>query len=185
VIEGIYDKAHLVPFGEYQPDWLPLGIQLVPGGGFARGPGPRTLHVAGLPPAGAMICYEAIFPSQVVDPADRPAWMVNVTNDAWFGDSAGPRQHLAAARLRAVEEGLPLVRAANTGISAVFDGYGHELTRLGMRQAGVLSVMLPGVLPVTVYARMGLVTPACLGMLSVFFGLFVRMIRRKPQNYSR
>lgn len=170
-IEGIYDKWHLVPFGEYQPNWLPLGIQLVPGGGFARGPGPRTLHLPGVPPVGALICYETIFPSQAIDEADRPAWMVNVTNDAWFGDSAGPRQHLAAARLRAVEEGLPLLRAANTGISAAFDARGHELARLGIRQTGTVAVRLPGPLPAPFYARIGLLLPAALGGLSVFFGL--------------
>ncbi|WP_428485348.1 apolipoprotein N-acyltransferase [Rhodopila sp.] len=171
VIEGIYDKWHLVPFGEYQPDWLPLGIQVVPGGGFAPGPGPRTLYLPGIPPVGPLICYEAIFSGQVVDEANRPAWMVNVTNDAWFGNSAGPRQHLAAARLRAVEEGLPLLRAANTGISAAFDSKGRELARLNMRQAGVVSIGLPEALPVTLYARVGLFLPACIGMLSVFFGL--------------
>jgi apolipoprotein N-acyltransferase len=171
VIEGIYDKWHLVPFGEYQPDWLPLGIQVVPGGGFARGPGPRTLHLPGLPPVGALICYEAIFPNQVIDESDRPAWMINVTNDAWFGNSAGPRQHLAAARLRAVEEGLPLLRAANTGISAAFDAKGHELARLGMRQTGFVAVPLPGALPTTLYPRLGLLLPGAVGVLAIFFGL--------------
>jgi apolipoprotein N-acyltransferase len=171
VIEGIYDKWHLVPFGEYQPDWLPLGIQVVPGGGFARGPGPRTLHLPGLPPVGALICYEAIFPNQVIDESDRPAWMINVTNDAWFGNSAGPRQHLAAARLRAVEEGLPLLRAANTGISAAFDARGHELARLGMRQTGFVAVPLPGALPTPLYPRLGLLQPGGVGVLTIFFGL--------------
>ena len=125
-----------MPFGEYQPGWFPLPIQVVPGGGFAGGPGPATLHVPGLPPFGPLICYEAIFPGQVVDEADRPDWLVNVTNDAWFGNSSGPRQHLAAARMRAVEEGLPLMRAANTGITAGFDAFGHELGRLGMGRPG-------------------------------------------------
>ena len=141
---GVYDKWHLVPFGEYIPDWLPLPIMVMPGNGFAAGPGPRTLHVPGLPPFGALICYEAIFPGEIVDRDDRPAWLVNVTNDAWFGNSTGPRQHLAAARMRAVEEGLPLLRAANTGISAAFDAHGHELgqdryanrRRSGRRAAG-------------------------------------------------
>ncbi len=143
-IGGVYDKWHLVPFGEYVPDWLPLPIMVVPGGGFASGPGPRTLQVPGLPPFGALICYEAIFPGQVVERDNRPAWLVNVTNDAWFGNSTGPRQHLAAARMRAVEEGLPLLRAANTGISAAFDARGRELGRLDMQQTGTLAVALPG-----------------------------------------
>jgi apolipoprotein N-acyltransferase len=171
-MSGIYDKWHLVPFGEYQPGWFPAPFQVVPGGGFRPGPGPRTLHVPGLPPVGPLICYEAIFPAQVVDEADRPAWMVNVTNDAWFGNSTGPRQHLAAARMRAVEEGLPLLRAANTGISAAFDPRGHELARLGMDRAGVLDVDLPPALPPTLFARLGLRIPAMIGAVALGFGLF-------------
>ena len=175
---AIYDKWHLVPFGEYQPGWLPLVIPVVPGGGFDRGPGPRTLHVNGLPPAGVLICYEAIFPAQVTDAADRPDWLVNVTNDAWFGNSTGPRQHLAAARLRAVEEGLPLMRAANTGISAGFDGFGRELGRLGMNRAGVLVLELPGALPATPFARLGLAVPLALGVAVAFAGLLAPRRRR-------
>jgi len=181
-IEAIYDKWHLVPFGEYQPDWLPVSIQIVPGGGFARGPGPRTLHIPGLPPIGALICYEAIFSSQVVDRVDRPAWMVNVTNDAWFGNSAGPRQHLAAARLRAVEEGLPLLRAANTGISAAFDAKGHELGRIGMRTSGVLPIRLPGTMAAPLYARVGLALPAGMGLLAVLYGLIAGRTRRRCRS---
>jgi apolipoprotein N-acyltransferase len=181
VIESIYDKWHLVPFGEYQPDWLPLGIQVVPGGGFASGPGPRTLHIPGLPPVGALICYEAIFSDRVVDEADRPDWMVNVTNDAWFGDSAGPRQHLAAARLRAVEEGVPLMRAANTGISAGFDSRGHEIARLGMQTAAVLSVQLPARVAPPVYARIGLMLPAGVAALVLVIGLFGISTRKRAQ----
>jgi apolipoprotein N-acyltransferase len=177
VVESIYDKWHLVPFGEYQPDWLPLGIQVVPGGGFARGPGPRTLHVPGIPPVGALICYEAIFSHQVIDERDRPDWMVNVTNDAWFGNSSGPRQHLAAARLRAVEEGLPLMRAANTGISAGFDGNGRELGRLEMQTSGVLPVHLPPPLATPLYARFGLVLPGGAAVLALITGMMGKMTR--------
>jgi apolipoprotein N-acyltransferase len=158
-IAGLYDKWHLVPFGEYQPSWFPAGIQIVPGGGLSFGPGPRTLHIPGLPPVGPLICYEAIFPGQVVDDADRPAWMVNITNDAWFGDSSGPRQHLAAARMRAVEEGLPLLRAANTGITAAFNANGRELARLERATAGALVVALPAARPATPFARFGLAIP--------------------------
>jgi apolipoprotein N-acyltransferase len=177
VIEGIYDKWHLVPFGEYQPDWLPVGIQVVPGGGFARGPGPRTLHIHGLPPVGVLICYEAIFPSQVIDPNDRPDWMVNITNDAWFGNSTGPRQHLAAARFRAVEEGLPLLRAANTGISAGFDAKGHEIGRLGTQLTGTLQLRVPAALSPTVYAQVGLLLPAGLAVMLLLCGLLGRPAR--------
>ncbi len=175
-IAATYDKSHLVPFGEYVPSWLPL-LQLVPGGGFAPGPGIVTQHVAGLPPFGVLICYETIFPSQVVNEADRPDWLVEVTNDAWFGLGTGPRQHLAAGRMRAVEEGLPLVRAANTGISAAFDSFGHEQGRLGLQVAGTLVLPLPGHLQTTAYARLGLLTPILLSLAAA--GLGLGMGRRK------
>jgi apolipoprotein N-acyltransferase len=173
-IADIYDKWHLVPFGEYVPDWLPLPIMVLPGDGFAPGPGPRTLDVPGLPPVGALICYEAIFPGQVVAPNDRPAWLVNVTNDAWFGNSSGPRQHLAAARMRAVEEGLPLMRAANTGITAAFDARGHELGRIGMLTAGTLVVALPSALPPTLFAQLGLWLPLITSSVALGLGLMAR-----------
>jgi apolipoprotein N-acyltransferase len=173
---GTYDKWHLVPFGEYIPDWLPLPIMVMPGNGFASGPGPRTLHVPGLPPVGALICYEAIFGGEIVDPTDRPAWLVNVTNDAWFGNSTGPRQHLAAARMRAVEEGLPLLRAANTGISAAFDARGHELDRVDMQTTGTLAVTLPGALPRTLFARFGLWLPVISGLVALGSGVMARRV---------
>ena len=170
-VAGLYDKWHLVPFGEYQPNWVPIGIQVVPGGGFARGPGPTTLRIEGLPPVGPLICYEAIFPGQVVDEYDRPEWMVNATNDAWFGTSTGPRQHLAAARLRAVEEGLPLLRAANTGISVAFTAKGHEIARLEMERRGFLTIILPGFLPPTLFSRWGLLVPGGIGVALLILGL--------------
>lgn len=127
-----YAKHHLVPFGEYVPlrGWLPVDRLTVGLGDFTAGPGPRTLAIAGLPLVGAAICYEIIFPGHVVDDTVRPDWIFNATNDAWFGTSIGPEQHLASARMRAVEEGLPVVRAANTGISAVIDARGRILHRL-------------------------------------------------------
>jgi apolipoprotein N-acyltransferase len=171
---AVYDKWHLVPFGEYIPEWLPLPVWVVPGGGFAAGAGPTTFEVPGLPPFGALICYEAIFPGEIVDTAHRPAWLVNVTNDAWFGNSTGPRQHLAAARLRAVEEGLPLVRAANTGISAAFDARGHEAGRLGLDRSGTLAVPLGGALPAPLFALLGLWIPGALGLATAAIGyLFI------------
>jgi len=175
-VEGIYDKWHLVPFGEYAPSWVPLAIQVVPGQ-FGFGRGPATLHVPGIPPFGAMICYEAIFPAQVVDQADRPDWLVNITNDAWFGNSTGPRQHLAAARLRAVEEGLPLMRAANTGISVGFDSRGRELGRLPLGVAGTLALALPGKRPPTSFSRWGLVIPGLLALTGT--GIAVGLTRRR------
>ncbi len=182
-VGGVYDKWHLVPFGEYAPSWMPLGIQIVPGS-FGFGPGPTTLAVPGLPSFGGLICYEAIFPGQVVDEVDRPAWIVNITNDAWFGNSTGPRQHLAAARLRAVEEGLPLMRAANTGISAGFDAWGRELGRLELGQAGVLVLELPGRRRPTSFSRWGLVLPAALGLFAMGAGIGLVQKRRataRPQ----
>jgi apolipoprotein N-acyltransferase len=170
-VGGVYDKWHLVPGGEYQPNWLPLPVQIVPGGGFVPGSGPHTLDGDGLVPVGPFICYEAIFPHAVIDEAHRPQWMVNVTNDAWFGNSSGPRQHLAAARMRAVEEGLPLVRAANTGISAVFDAHGHEIARLPLNREGSLVVPLPGPLPQPFFARFGLWIPGLLAAFMVALGI--------------
>ena len=168
VVAGIYDKHHLVPYGEYMPAYahLLLGEQ-----GFTPGPGLRTLHVPGLPAIGPLICYEAIFPARVVQPGDRPAMLVNITNDAWFGDSAGPRQHLAAARMRTVEEGLPMLRAANTGVSAVIDPHGRVLASLGLGRQGVLVAPVPGTLPPTLFSRLGLAMPLVLALACIVSGI--------------
>jgi apolipoprotein N-acyltransferase len=152
---GTYDKAHLVPFGEYMPLRGLIPIRMVQGGmDFSSGPGVVAMTVPGLPAFSPLICYEVIFPGAVV-PAARPAWLLNITNDAWFGWSTGPFQHLAAARLRAVEEGLPLVRAAQTGVSAVIDAHGRVATRIGLGEAGTAVAALPGSLPPTPFARLG------------------------------
>ena len=138
-----YDKVHLVPFGEYLPlrGWLDaLGLRQfvhVPGG-FEPGRVRRPIRAPGLPLIAPLICYEAIFPGEVVPPGERPGLLLNVTNDSWFGLTAGPYQHLAAARLRAIEEGLPLVRDANTGISAFIDPYGRILSQLPLGAQGLL-----------------------------------------------
>ncbi len=161
-----YAKWHLVPFGEFPPSWVPLAIQIVPGR-FGFGTGPATVHLPDVPAMGPIICYEAIFPGQVIDEADRPAWIVNITNDAWFGNSTGPRQHLAAARMRAVEEGLPVLRAANTGISAGYDSRGRELGRTSMGIATTLTVPLPGARAPTSFSRWGLVVPGLLASLTI------------------
>jgi len=116
------------------------------------GPGPRTLTVDDLPPFVALICYEAIFPDEVRPPGSRPFWMLQITNDAWFGNFAGPKQHLAQARIRAIENGLPVVRAANTGISAVIDPYGRILKSIPLNVHGSIDARLPERVPPTVYA---------------------------------
>lgn len=152
-----YAKHHLVPFGEYVP-WrslLPFPRLVEALGDFTPGPGPRTLAIGPHPYVGAAICYEVIFPGHVVDDAIRPDWIFNATNDAWFGTSIGPWQHLASARMRAVEEGLPLVRAANTGVSAVIDAYGRTRAILELGKVGIIDNRLPQSLPRTAYARFG------------------------------
>jgi len=113
------------------------------------------MQIPGAPPALPLICYEAIFPADIAMRGDRPGWIVNLTNDGWFGISTGPYQHLQQARLRAIEQGLPVVRAANTGISAVIDPTGRIVARLGLGIEGVLDSNLPSAIPPTVYARTG------------------------------
>ena len=152
-----YAKHHLVPFGEYVPlrGWLPIERLTEGLGDFTPGPGPRTLAISSAPLVAVAICYEIIFPGQVVDDLFRPDWIFNATNDAWFGTSIGPEQHLASARMRAVEEGLPVVRAANTGISAIIDAKGEIIARLESGQTGVIDASLPTALAPTPYARFG------------------------------
>jgi apolipoprotein N-acyltransferase len=156
-----YDKVHLVPFGEYlpfQPLFDRLGLRQfvhIPGG-FEAGGGPRSLAIPGLPPAVPLICYEAIFPGEIVprEPAqERPGVLLNVTNDGWFGATPGPYQHFAQARLRAIEEGLPLIRAANTGISAIVDPFGRITAQLPLGVEGVLDGELPERIAAPPFAR--------------------------------
>ena len=139
---AVYDKHHLVPFGEY----IPLAPALARLGlpalatltrtGFSAGAGPRLVAAPGLPPFLPLICYEAIFPHGLRAPGGRPEWLVQVTNDAWFGRLSGPYQHLAQARVRAIEQGLPLARAANTGISAMIDPRGRVCREPRARRGG-------------------------------------------------
>jgi len=160
-VTATYDKAHLVPFGEYLPLQSLLeavGLRQLTRlrGGYESGPGRMTLPVPGAPDVSPLVCYEIIFPADVVKAGEeRPGWMVNLTNDAWFGTSSGPYQHLAQARLRAVEEGMPVVRAANTGISAVIDAHGRLIASLPLLTEGVLDAALPEALAPPFYARFG------------------------------
>jgi apolipoprotein N-acyltransferase len=159
-IIATYDKSHLVPFGEYLPyhHWLAkIGLKKLSQvqGSFDEGPGPVTMSLPGLPPFSPLICYEIIFPGKVVSRGERPDWIVNVTNDAWFGTSSGPYQHLSQVRLRAVEQGLPVARAANTGVSAVINAYGRVIAEKPLNTEGVLDVALPAPLAPPPYARFG------------------------------
>lgn len=158
---GVYDKTHLVPFGEYLPfqdvlEWIGLSALTRQRGGFAIGPTPRPfLELPGMPGAAPLICYEGAFPGIGKASAGRPAVMINTTNDGWFGDTTGPRQHAHQARLRAVEEGVPLLRVANNGITAAYDAYGRELGRLGMNEIGVIDTVVPARIEPPAYARWG------------------------------
>ncbi len=183
-VASVYDKHHLVPFGEYVPLRGLLGAlgvaKITAGrGDFSAGPGARTLDLAGLPPVGPLICYEVIFPGAVTEPGRPPEWLLNVTNDAWFGKSSGPYQHFAMARVRAVEQGLPLVRAANTGISAIVDAHGRTVAKLGVGETGVLDGALPGAIPgSTVYERIGDWPLLAFLALAGYFGWRARRTRR-------
>ena len=166
-----YDKAHLVPFGEYMPlgEVLPLR-KITPGSlDYSAGPGPRTIELPGLPPFAPLICYEVIFPGAIVDEHDRPAWILNVTNDAWYGPTSGPYQHFAIARTRAVEEGLPLVRVANNGVSGIVDEVGRVVARIDLDTVGYADLPLPANTSApTPYSRGGdwiLLALLCLGLL--------------------
>ena len=181
---GSYSKFHLVPFGEYVPLRNVLPIKKITPGtmDFSAGLGPHTLDLPGLPSVGPLICYEVIFPGEVVDESHRPGWLLNVTNDAWYGLTSGPFQHLAIARVRAVEEGLPVLRTANNGISAAIDPYGRVLSRLGLDEIGVLDVKLPQALSPTIYSQfkdIGIV------LLLLCEAIFVAFIARRDRRVNQ
>jgi apolipoprotein N-acyltransferase len=182
-ILSVYDKLHLVPFGEYLPlqDLMEkLGfVQLTKvQGGFIPGDRRRTMELPHAPRVLPLICYEAIFPGDVAPRDDRPGWIVNLTNDGWFGISTGPYQHLQQTRLRAIEEGLPIVRAANTGISAVIDPLGRVVARLDLGVEGVLDSRLPIAIPPTFYARTGDIPAVIMVAIAILFVL--RRRAKKP-----
>jgi apolipoprotein N-acyltransferase len=181
----VYDKQHLVPFGEYLPlrgILRALGIEQLAFGpsGYSSGRAGKTpVTVAGLPPFRALICYEVIFPGEIAG-KERPSWLLNVTNDAWFGDSPGPYQHFAMARVRAVEQGMALVRAANTGISALVDPYGRVIASLGLDRRGAVDGALPKPLTPPPYARWG----DAVFWLLVAFLCIISGLARKTMNPS-
>jgi apolipoprotein N-acyltransferase len=159
-ILAAYDKVHLVPFGEYLPfqDFAEsLGLEQLTRqhGGYTPGPGRRSMRLPGTPLFAPLVCYEAVFPGEVVPAGERPRFLLNVTNDAWFGRTPGPWQHLLQVRLRAVEEGLPVVRAANDGVSAAIDPLGRVVAGLGLGSAGSIDFDLPEPIPPTFASRFG------------------------------
>ncbi len=181
-ILAVYDKVHLVPFGEYLPfqallERLGLMQLTKVQGGFLAGDRRRALALKNAPPFLPLICYEIIFPDEAVPKAERPDWLLNVTNDGWFGNSSGPYQHFQQARVRAIEQGLPLVRAANTGISAVVDPFGRILKELPLGAEGVIDSELPQRLAPTLYLRGGDV------LVKILFGFgFLVVIRRRLRS---
>jgi apolipoprotein N-acyltransferase len=182
-ILSVYDKVHLVPFGEYLPfqrllERLGLMQLTKLRGGFSAGDRRRVMTVPRAPSVVPLVCYEIIFPHQAVPAGERPGWMVNVTNDGWFGMSSGPYQHFQQARVRAIEEGLPLVRAANTGISAVVDPLGRIIHALPLGAEGVLDSALPQSLEAPPpYVTWG-DGPAGLALVLVFVAALVRGMRK-------
>jgi apolipoprotein N-acyltransferase len=186
-VTGSYDKIHLVPLGEYLPfqDFLEsLGMMQLTGvrGGFSVGQGPRLLTVPGAPPATPLICYEIIFPHAITEAGTRPGWLLNLTNDAWFGSSAGPYQHFHQAQVRAVEQGLAVVRAANTGISAVIDPYGRVRAEIGLGEKGVIDAALPEMGPQTLFSQFGIVVEIAMLALAAMGWLACRTHRIRPPH---
>jgi apolipoprotein N-acyltransferase len=181
-ILAVYDKVHLVPFGEYLPfqallERLGLMQLTKVQGGFLAGDRRRALVLKDAPAFLPLICYEIIFPDEAVPKAERPDWLLNVTNDGWFGNSSGPYQHFQQARVRAIEQGLPLVRAANTGISAVVDPFGRIVTELPLGVEGVVDSGLPQRIEPTLYLRGGDV------LVKILFGVgFLVVIRRRLRS---
>ncbi|TCL08733.1 apolipoprotein N-acyltransferase [Shimia isoporae] len=171
-VTDLYDKHHLVPFGEYIPfgDFLGRfglrGLASQHGGGYSSGDGPELVDLGPIGAALPLICYEAVFPQDVRGTQSRPRVMLHMTNDAWFGNFSGPYQHLAQARMRAIETGVPVLRAANTGVSAAIDAQGRIVAALTLNEAGALDVALPALAPETFYSRTG-DTPLALLLLAL------------------
>jgi apolipoprotein N-acyltransferase len=179
---GRYDKAHLVPYGEYlpmRPILSAIGLsRLAPGDiDFASGPGPRTIPLPGWGKVGFQLCYEIIFSGEVVDRGNRPAFIFNPSNDAWFG-RWGPPQHLAQARLRAAEEGVPVIRSTPTGISAVIDAHGRIVKSLPWHSAGVIDATLPPATAPTLFARVGNIIPLLLSFALLLCAIVLGRTRR-------
>ena len=186
---GSYDKIHLVPLGEYLPfqDFLEsLGMMQLTGvrGGFSVGQGPRLLTIPNAPPATPLICYEIIFPHEIAEAGTRPGWLLNITNDAWFGSSAGPYQHFHQAQVRAVEQGLPVARAANTGISAVIDSFGRVRAEIGLGEKGIIDTDLPKVGPQPLFARLDITIEIAVLAFAAMGWLACRTYRMRAATFE-
>ena len=179
-----YDKMHLVPFGEYVPlrGILPLDKFVPFSEDIVAGTHEKTIVIEQAKPAGVLICYEVIFSGEVVDKNKRPDWLVNITNDGWYGISSGPHQHFAMAQTRAVEEGLPLARAAYTGISAVIDPYGRIIASLPLGQEGVVDARLPLKISPTFFSLWGNKIPLILAGLLILLSFTGKFFKRKVAN---
>jgi apolipoprotein N-acyltransferase len=189
-LQGIYDKNHLVPFGEYIPGFIrsisyAFGLDKIFTGGqdFAHGETSNVISINGMPPAGVLICYEVIFPGRVINGDNRPDWLLNITNDAWYGNSSGPRQHLLQTRIRAIEEGLPLIRSASTGISAVVDPYGRIIDRVELNKRGVITSKLPSKLQErTFYSIYKELVFACISIILIIVNI---VLNRRISSQER
>lgn len=185
----VYDKHHLVPFGEYMPAaslfarWNIAGLAARAEGGYSAGPGPQLLDLGPLGTALPLICYEAVFPQDVYRAPARPDMLLQITNDAWFGQFSGPYQHLAQSRIRAIEQGLPMLRSANTGVSAVIDGAGRVLAFLPLGEAGYLDAPLPPPLRVTPYSRTGDLPVLVLLILAAGAAVFISRKGRVAKSH--
>ena len=183
VAEVVYDKHHLVPFGEYLPfeRWLDrIGLGFTSdlfGTGFAAGEGPKRINIAPLGAIVPLICYEAVFPQDVSFASQEAAVLLQLTNDAWFGAFAGPQQHLAQAKMRSIEQGLPMIRVANTGISAMIDPYGRSLKQLGLNTAGFIDAQVPQPAPATLYRRFEIWT-----VFALLFAILMLSLICRRQN---
>lgn len=183
-ITQVYDKYHLVPFGEYMPfgDLMAQfgihGMAAKDGAGFSAGPGLEVFDLGALGKALVLICYEAVFPTEINDASERPTFLLQLTNDAWFGAATGPYQHLEQARLRAIEQGLPMIRVANTGVSAVIDARGQTVKSLGLGVSGWIDAPLPPAGPATLYSRFGDQIPGLAILLLILAVIAVDAVRR-------
>ncbi|MBE1283787.1 MAG: apolipoprotein N-acyltransferase [Rhodobacteraceae bacterium] len=190
-VTGQYDKHHLVPFGEYVPfgDFMARfgihGFAARSGFGFSAGPGAELIELPGIGRALPLICYEAVFPQDVNAAKDRPDLLIQITNDAWFGTRSGPFQHLVQARMRAIEQGVPMIRVANTGVSAMIDPYGQVIHQIPLGQAGFVDAELPRPLEPTLYSRAGdlpVFLAVVLGLLVLVFLLPLSKRRQRAAN---